>query len=187
MSNESGAAEQWIAVATCASTLVAGAALIFLINQVEYARTEFASHKTEQKSEKTEQLWREWASPAMLFARARTAGQYPMTKGSPYQTDVLTFFERAARFQQNGIVAEDDLDYYFHYYIVGYWCALHPWIEQNRKDRGDSTLWNGFERIVTDLERIERTGCMSPSETKGFMQIEQDRYKAFKMAVATGS
>ena len=185
MSSHANTADKWIASATVVSTLVAVVALVFLITQVNYARTEFTSHKTEQKSEKTEQLWREWVSPTMLLSRAKTAGNYPTMKGSPYQTDILTFFERAARFQQNGIVTADDLDYYFQDYILAYWCVLQPWVAQSRKERGDSTLWDGFEGIATNLQPIQHGACMPASEMRRFMQFEQERYTASK--VVTGS
>ena len=173
----------WVlAIASLVQSLAAIIGVVYVVEQLDFAKNEFLDYKNQRVVEKMEDLVASFNTSRMLYLRSEMAKNYPQDGASypdatePHTIATLNFFEGLAEAQQRGVVTTEDLWFYFSDPISCYWYGWKKWVEQYRTENGDPEYYGGFERIAETLKTQKNTTC----DQAMFYRVrnrEQERYE----------
>jgi hypothetical protein len=92
-------------------------------------------------------------------------------EASEYPFEVVTFFEQVGFLVDKKFVDHDVVADRLGHYVLLNWRKLEPWIQGVRKEKGDPTYGEHFEKLYTQTVKYNQKRCTS-GETKFCTELE---------------
>jgi len=93
------------------------------------------------------ELDKQFDSADMRRLRRSLAAQLLAKKSDVSEYRIFDFFEKLAGYRDRGRIDDETLYNAFSYYTVRYWLASQDMVKRFRKEEGDNTYYDGFERL----------------------------------------